>query len=129
MSSRLKARERRDEDEDEALAKGAGAVPLHLLRLVGTHPQRHLRTRVQPRIPCKQQIPGQAASQHQIWPRGSATGRQGLVATHLLKLLSNALRLQAPTALGSPSTPLHILLYHGLTTDAWTMSYNACVSR
>ena len=124
----------KDEDEDvhhyvKAPADGSRCSATAPLRLAGTHPRRHLRTRVQPRIPRRQLIPGQAASHRKIWPRGSATGWQGLVAVHLLKLLSNALRLQAPTAPGSPSTPLHLLFHHGPTTDASTTSYSAYANR
>ena len=116
-----------DEGEDEAMAGGAGAMPLLLQLLAGMHPRcrhrrRHLRTRVQPRIHCRLLIPGQAASQCKTWPRGFATGRQGLVATRLLRVHSSALRLPPPTAPGSPSTPqrqgLHMMLRHGLTTGA-----------
>ena len=114
------------------------AVPLLLPRLAVTNfrclrRRCHLRSMDQLRTRCRLRIPGRMCSTAATSPHGFTHGRQGPGVTRLLRVVNRDLRHPTPTALGSPSAPLHqaqhILLRRGPSTDAWTTSYSDYDSR
>ena len=114
------------------------AVPLLLPKLAVTNfrcPRRlsHLRSKDQLRTRCRLRIPGSTYPTAANAPHGFTPGRQGPGATRLLRVVYIVLRLQTPTAPGSPSAPLrlaqHLLHRRGRTIDDSMMTYSDYDSR